>query len=64
MSDIGGGVREEMSCPEVSGVSPKEGVPGTKVTIRGQNLGNSKEDIECEPFVMANTMLLFYFSLC
>jgi len=37
-----------MSYPEVSGVSPKEGLPGTKVTIRGQNLGTSKEDIKCK----------------
>ncbi len=37
-----------MGIPEVSGVSPKEGKPGTKVTIRGENLGNNKDDIECE----------------
>ena len=31
--------------PTVSGVSPREGFPGTKVTIRGENLGNSKGDV-------------------
>lgn len=31
--------------PTVSGVSPREGLPGTKVTIRGENLGNSKGDV-------------------
>ena len=40
----------KMSHPEVSGVSPKEGLPGTKVTIRGQNLGTSKDDVKCKSF--------------
>ncbi len=31
--------------PEVSGISPKDGPPGTKITIRGENLGESKDDI-------------------
>ena len=31
--------------PVVSGVSPNEGPPGTKLTIRGENLGDSKKDI-------------------
>ncbi|ESO10880.1 hypothetical protein HELRODRAFT_137950, partial [Helobdella robusta] len=33
--------------PQVSGVSPKEGPlnGGTKLTIRGQNLGRNKEDV-------------------
>lgn len=31
--------------PVVTGVSPKEGPPGTRVTIRGENLGNSPDDI-------------------
>lgn len=35
-------------CPLVSGVSPNEGLPGTKVTIRGENLGSRKEDILCK----------------
>lgn len=34
--------------PVVSGVSPKEGYPGTKVTIRGQNLGINKNDVTSE----------------
>ena len=31
--------------PVVSGVSPNEGQPGTKLTIRGENLGDSLKDI-------------------
>ena len=34
-----------MSGPKVTGVSPKEGPPGTKITIRGENLGVSQEDL-------------------
>ena len=33
------------SKPSVNGVSPKEGSPGAKLTIRGENLGISAEDI-------------------
>ncbi|KAL1122800.1 hypothetical protein AAG570_003126 [Ranatra chinensis] len=31
--------------PVVTGISPKEGPPGTKVTIRGENLGNKPTDL-------------------
>lgn len=31
--------------PLVTGVSPKEGPPGTRVTIRGENLGNDPRDL-------------------
>lgn len=31
--------------PVVTGLSPKEGPPGTKVTIRGELLGNRAEDL-------------------
>uniref|UniRef100_UPI00358FCEE5 exocyst complex component 2-like isoform X1 n=1 Tax=Myxine glutinosa TaxID=7769 RepID=UPI00358FCEE5 len=31
--------------PQVTGISPKEGVPWTKVTIRGENLGTSSQDL-------------------
>ncbi|XP_050438193.1 exocyst complex component 2 [Adelges cooleyi] len=31
--------------PVVTGISPKEGPPGTRVTIRGENLGNSPNDL-------------------
>ncbi|CAK8674239.1 exocyst complex component 2-like [Clavelina lepadiformis] len=34
-----------MPAPVVTGISPKEGTPGTKVTIRGENLGQSQSDI-------------------
>jgi len=31
--------------PKVTGLSPKEGPPGTLVTIRGENLGESEDDL-------------------
>ena len=31
--------------PVVSGVSPNEGPPGTRLTIRGENLGDSPRDV-------------------
>ncbi|XP_043212803.1 exocyst complex component 2-like [Amphibalanus amphitrite] len=31
--------------PVVTGISPKEGPPGTKVTVRGENLGTSQQDV-------------------
>lgn len=31
--------------PVVTGLSPKEGPPGTKITIRGEYLGNRAEDL-------------------
>lgn len=41
MADLDG----ESEGPVVTGISPSVGLPGTKVTIRGENLGESKEDI-------------------
>merc|ERR1719516_357005 len=32
--------------PTVTGVSPREGPPGTKITIRGENLGTSPQDLQ------------------
>ncbi len=42
-------LREDLNKPEVSGISPREGPVegGTRLTIRGMNLGTSKEDIIC-----------------
>lgn len=34
-----------MEPPKVTGLSPKEGEPGTKVIIRGENLGTSQRDL-------------------
>lgn len=34
-----------MPKPLVTGISPKEGFPGTKVTIRGEFLGRDEEDL-------------------
>jgi len=31
--------------PQVTGISPKEGPPGTRVTIRGENLGVTARDL-------------------
>lgn len=31
--------------PVVTGLSPKEGPPGTKITIRGEFLGSRAEDL-------------------
>lgn len=31
--------------PVVTGLSPKEGPPGTKITIRGEFLGNRVDDL-------------------
>lgn len=31
--------------PVVTGISPTVGLPGTKVTIRGENLGENKDDV-------------------
>lgn len=35
----------ERLAPKVTGLSPMTGMPGTKITIRGENLGESNEDI-------------------
>jgi hypothetical protein len=34
-----------MPAPVVTGLSPKEGTPGTKVTIRGEYLGQRPSDL-------------------
>ncbi|KAG8251772.1 Exocyst complex component 2 [Homalodisca vitripennis] len=34
-----------VSPPVVTGISPKEGPPGTRVTIRGENLGKKPQDL-------------------
>jgi len=31
--------------PQVTGISPKEGPPGTRVTIRGEQLGVDARDL-------------------
>jgi exocyst complex component 2 len=31
--------------PVVTGLSPKEGPPGTRVTIRGESLGKKQNDL-------------------
>ena len=37
--------------PIVTGVSPKEGYPGTKITIRGENLGQNQKDVLGKIFI-------------
>ena len=39
--------------PQVTGISPKEGPPGTRVTIRGENLGVDSRDL-------MSTLLFFF----
>ena len=36
--------------PQVTGLSPKEGKEGTKIIIRGQNLGKDKHDLKSNVF--------------
>ena len=36
---------DDVPRPNVSGISPKEGPPRTKITIRGENLGQSSDDL-------------------
>ena len=36
---------DDSEGPVVTGISPSAGLPGTKVTIRGENLGESKDDV-------------------
>lgn len=36
---------DDSEGPLVTGISPSVGLPGTKVTIRGENLGESKDDV-------------------
>ncbi|GAU99614.1 hypothetical protein RvY_10586-3 [Ramazzottius varieornatus] len=33
------------SAPRVTGLSPKEGPPGTRIIVRGENLGNNAHDL-------------------
>lgn len=47
-------------APVVTGISPIEGVPGTKVIIRGENLGNRPEDLIGE-FFSTYIFLDYYF---
>ena len=39
--------------PQVTGISPKEGPPGTRVTIRGQDVGLDTRDL------IGNILLLY-----
>lgn len=38
-------VFQRMAAPIVTGVSPKDGPPGTRVTVRGENFGSSAADL-------------------
>ncbi|XP_038068358.1 exocyst complex component 2-like [Patiria miniata] len=44
--------------PKVTGLSPKEGPPGTKVTIRGENLGINAKDLYGLTICGVNCLLL------
>lgn len=40
-----GTVVEPVLRPVITGLSPKEGVPGTQIKIRGENLGTGQSDL-------------------
>ena len=46
-------IREE---PQVTGLSPREGKEGTRVTIRGENLGKSKDDLKSNALERPNKL--------
>ena len=51
--------------PVVSGVSPNEGPPGTRLTIRGENLGDSPRDVMgVSHSVCVCVCVLEYVSVC
>ena len=51
---------DESEGPVVTGISPSVGLPGTKVTIRGENLGESKDDVIGTIAIHSNYKCLFY----
>lgn len=46
--------------PLVTGVSPKEGPPGTRITIRGENLGKDPKDLIGEIFIIVHRSLFLF----
>ena len=45
----------------VTGISPKEGKPGTKLTIRGENFGSSPSDLVLRgPLMKAVSLAMAY----
>lgn len=36
---------DDVPRPNVSGISPKEGPPKTRINIRGENLGQDADDV-------------------
>lgn len=44
--------------PIVTGVSPKEGPPGTRVTVRGEFLGKTASDLSGK-FSLISAVLVF-----
>lgn len=43
--------------PIVTGISPKEGPPGTRVTIRGENLGLQPNEVIGNYFMTSDFLL-------
>ena len=53
------------NSPVVTGISPAEGPPGTKVKIRGENLGKNADDLLgsnyfCDCYLILFTKLSFH----
>lgn len=49
-----------MPPPVVTGISPKDGPPGTRVTIRGEFLGKKQSDIIGKPTVCYHSLLFIF----
>lgn len=53
-----------MAPPAVTGISPKEGPPGTRVTIRGEKLGNKPQDLISKILAHLQLFLRYSKNLC
>lgn len=49
--------------PVVTGISPKEGPPGTRVTVRGEFLGNKAQDLTGQCDIIIDTIIVKFSKL-
>ena len=47
-------------APVVTGISPREGPPGTRVTIRGENFGESAADLQSKFYLIAAVIFVLF----